>query len=151
MKYVKNCLISLGVGALAGFLNRVPISAFSELTQPPLTPPSWLFSVVWTILYILMGIGITRIQEAPAGLTKTRAIRIYYLQLLLNFCWPFLFFGFGLYSAAFVLLLALLVLVIEMTDRFYHEDELAGFLQIPYVLWLTFAGYLNLGFAILNR
>jgi tryptophan-rich sensory protein len=111
---------------------------YAMLSMPNLTPPAWLFPVVWTILFILMGIGVARVY------IKTGTIPgIYILQLIFNFFWPIIFFNLGAYFFAFIWLIALLGLVIIMTIQFYRVDKLAGLIQIPYILWLIFAGYLN--------
>ncbi|MCR5610694.1 MAG: tryptophan-rich sensory protein [Clostridiales bacterium] len=123
---------------------------FAELKQPPLSPPGWLFPVVWTALYTLMGISAARVYLANTIDTKP-ALIIYAVQLLVNALWTPIFFQLELRLVAFVWLLILLGLVVVMTGKFKKVDTLAGNLQFPYIIWLLFAGYLNLAVFILNR
>ena len=142
--------IPLGVGGLAALLSG-GMSDYRSLEQPPLSPPGWVFPVVWTLLYLLMGYASYRVYTAgmSPALTK-KALRLYAAQLVLNFLWPIVFFGFEWYLAAFVLLVALWVLILLTMRLFTTIDETAGDLLIPYLLWVTFAGYLNLGVYLLN-
>lgn len=144
-------LIALAVGGLSALLTKDSMERFSALNQPPLSPPNWLFPLVWSILYILMGISAARVYEASAPREEKRhALIIYAAQLVLNFFWSILFFNLARYFAAFVWLLALLAMVLAMILSFSPIDRLAAKLQIPYLIWVLFAGYLNLGVAILN-
>jgi len=125
---------------------------YQSFRQPPLSPPGWLFPVVWSILYLLMGYAAYRVQTS--GKSKEdirRAMLLYGAQLLLNFLWPILFFAFHLFLAAFFLLIGLWVLILLTMLSFYKLDKLAGDLLLPYLLWVTFAGYLNFGVYLLNR
>ena len=148
--YIINILIPLAVGGLAAFLTMDSMKQFSNLNQPPLSPPPVLFPIVWTILYTLMGISAALVLTSPTPQSKGLAIRVYALQLFLNFLWPLLFFGAGAYSLSAVLLALLLLTVIIMTYLFSKSSKLSAYLQIPYILWLTFALYLNIAVAILN-
>ena len=142
--------IPLAVGGLATLLSG-GMGEFRNLRQPPLSPPGWLFPIVWTILYLLMGYASYRVavSDAPRDVRR-RALTLYGVQLFLNFLWPILFFGLEWRLAAFFLLL-LLWLAILLTQRFFNNiDETAGDLLLPYLLWVTFAGYLNLGVYLLN-
>ena len=142
--------IPLGVGGLAALLSG-GMDSYGNLNQPPLSPPGWVFPVVWTILYLLMGYASYRVYTSQAEPPAIRqALRFYGIQLLLNFLWPIVFFGFGWYWAAFLLLLALWGLVYITMYLFGQVDDTAESLLIPYLLWVTFAGYLNLGTALLN-
>lgn len=143
--------IPLFVGGLAGFISRGSMSAFAVLNQPPLSPPGWLFPVVWTILYTLMGIAsyIVLTSGAPQEDTS-KAIKLYGWQLLFNFFWVFWFFNLQLYFFSFVWLIALWLLILATIVSFSRISRLAAYLTIPYLLWVTFAGYLNLGIALLN-
>ena len=137
---------TLLVGALSGFISMEGMTEYATLDKPTLSPPAWIFPVVWTILFVLMGIGAARVY------IKTNNIPwIYVIQLIFNFLWSIVFFNFGAYLFAFVWLIALIFLVIIMTIRFYRIDRLAGLIQIPYILWLIFAGYLNFMVFLLNR
>ncbi len=142
--------ISLGVGALSGFLTRNSMTIYQELVKPPLSPPGWVFPVVWTILYILMGISAYLIYTSDSK-EKDQALLIYALQLIVNFCWSLVFFNQQNYLLAFAILVALWVLIILMIKTFREINPLAAYLQIPYLLWVTFAGYLNLSIYLLNR
>lgn len=133
---------------LFGFITSNSIN-YNTLEQPPLAPPAILFPIVWTILYTLMGVsyGILDVN----GLVDSSINTIYYLQLFVNALWSIIFFIFKWRFFAFLWIILLLVLVIIMTIRFYQKNKLAGLLQIPYILWVTFATYLNLGIYLLNR
>jgi tryptophan-rich sensory protein len=141
-----NILIPLVVGGVAALLTRDSMTLYANVQKPPFSPPSLVFPIVWTILYILMGISAYRVME-KGGCDST----FYSLQLFVNFLWPVFFFSFEAYLFAFVLLLVLIALVVGMIMAFYKCDKWAGYLQIPYLLWLLFAGYLNLGVYLLNR
>ena len=143
--------IPLFVGVIAALLTQNSMEVFGYLQKPPLSPPAWLFPVVWTILYILMGISSYLILTSDADKAQiTSAIRIYGLQLVVNFLWPTFFFNFGWYLFSFLWLVFLWILVLLMILRFKDINNTAAYLNIPYLVWLTFAGYLNLGIWILN-
>lgn len=146
------CLgIPLAVGGLAALISGGGMADYGELAQPPLAPPGWLFPIVWTILYLLMGYASYRVLTSGAEEQKIRrALVLYGTQLALNFLWPLVFFGLEWYLVAFLLLVALWVLIYLTMRAFSNIDELAGTLLLPYILWVTFAGYLNLGVYFLN-
>ena len=148
--YIISILIALGIGALSGFLTRGSMERFASLNQPPLSPPGWLFPVVWSVLFILMGIGAAMIYLSDNP-ERTRALKIYALQLIVNFFWSILFFNLEARLFAFFWLLLLLALVLLMFFLFRKISPQAAFLQIPYILWLLFAAYLNFGVYLLNR
>lgn len=143
--------IPLLVGGLSALFTSGSMQSFEELEQPPLSPPGWLFPVVWTILYILMGIASYLIYTAKysAGMAGN-ALLFYAVQLVFNFFWSIIFFNWEMYLFAFIWLLALLALIIITTIKFYHISKPAAYLMIPYILWVAFAGYLNLGIYLLN-
>ena len=149
-KLLLSLAIPLGVGGLAALLSG-GMDTYQALQQPPLSPPGWLFPIVWTVLYLFMGYASYRIakSDAPASQRKA-ALTFYGIQLFFNFLWPILFFRFQWYWAAFILLLVLWVFIYITMYRFETIDETAENLLIPYLLWVTFAGYLNLGVALLN-
>lgn len=147
---IVNLLIPLGVGSLAGLLSMDSMKIYKELNQPSFAPPSFLFPIVWTVLYILMGISAYMVYESNSRL-KTKALKVYGTQLLMNFIWPLLFFNAQMYLFAFVWIVALWCLALLMTILFYKTKPISGYLQIPYLLWLTFAAYLNFGVYLLNR
>ena len=122
-----------------------------QLNQPPLSLPGWVFGVVWTILYVLMGVSSYLVIQSGAEEEEiNKALTVYVYQLIVNFLWPTFFFNFGWFFYAFLWLVLLWVLVFIMIRRFYDISKLAGILQIPYLIWLTFAAYLNLGVWLLN-
>ena len=143
--------LPLAVGGLASFVTADAMRAFGELQQPPLAPPGWLFPVVWTILYLLMGLGFYIVTvSGDDDVTINGAQKIYYGQLAANFLWSLIFFNLEQYFVAFLWLLFLWVLILITLIRFYRIRPIAGYLLIPYLLWVTFAGYLNLGVYLLN-
>ena len=140
------------VGALAGWLTREGTEIFNlSVAEPPFSPPAAIFPIVWTILYLLMGIGAARIAMAPPSDARSRSLTLYLVQLFFNFLWPFVFFNLQWYGAAFLWLIALWLLVFFMIQSFRAVDPTAAALQLPYLIWLTFAAYLNLGVWLLNR
>lgn len=141
--------ISLGVGGLSAFLTKDSMDVYPTLNQPPLSPPGWLFPVVWTILFLFMGVAAYLVwsKNAPG---RDRALFWYALQLVFNFCWPLLFFNMEWYGIALVWLLILWVLILITTVKFYRTTPVAGWLMVPYLLWVTFAAYLNAGVWYLN-
>ena len=144
--------IPLMIGTLAALLTRNSMETFGSLEQPPLAPPAWLFPVTWTILYTLMGISSYLILHADAEFEEIAdAMRLYVYQLGVNFLWPTFFFNFGWYFFSFLWLVLLWILVFLMIRKFDTISRNAAILNIPYLLWLTFAGYLNLGIWWLNR
>ena len=148
---ILNIAAPLAVGALSAWLSGGGMQAFSQMNKPPLSPPGWLFPVVWTILYTLMGIAMWLVQTSGAEPQKIKkATRVYILQLIVNFFWSIIFFGAEAYLFAFLWLLLLWVLIIVTMVRFYDIRPLAGELLLPYFLWVTFAGYLNLTIYLLN-
>lgn len=142
-------LISLGIGGLAGFLTTNSMKIYKSLNQPNLAPPSFVFPVVWTILYILMGISAYLIYQSDS-VNKNKALAIYGVQLIFNFIWPLIFFNGGMYLFSFIWLIALWILVLWMIILFYKIKPAAAYLQISYLLWLTFAAYLNFSIYLLN-
>ena len=149
-KLLFNLAIPLAVGGLASLVSG-GMGDFKLMNQPPLSPPGWVFPVVWTILYLAMGYAAYRVQTSDAPEESVRqAMLFYYLQLGLNFLWPILFFGFDAYLLAFVELLILWIAICVTMLKFYRIDERAGDLLLPYLLWVTFAAYLNLGVYLLN-
>lgn len=143
--------IPLIVGAISAWLTMGNMEDFRALNQPPLSPPNWLFPVVWTILYTLMGIAsylVYRTDSNP-GLRK-RALTVYAVQLAFNFLWSIVFFNFKWYLFAFIWLIALWVLIYINIKQFSALSKPAGYMLIPYLIWVTFALYLNFGIYILN-
>ena len=143
--------LALLVGGLSSMITQGQMEAFSALRQPPLSPPGWVFPVEWTILYLLMGIGMAIVWRESDGERRRRAVTIWSVQLAANFLWPLLFFLWQLRLLSLVWPAVLLILVANMTSEFEKTSVTAARMQIPYLLWLLFAAYLNLGVWILNR
>ena len=146
-------IIPLAVGGLSALLTMGSMDLYETIIQPPLSPPAILFPIVWTILYTLMGISSGIIYNSQGGTEASRnnALAVYALQLFINFIWSIIFFNLRAFLPAFILILVLWVLIIVMIIRFYKIDKTAALLQIPYLLWVTFAAYLTLAIYILNR
>lgn len=144
--------ITEAVGALSGYLSRDAMKLYMDTAaKPPLSPPGWVFPVAWGLLYALLGIGAAMVWRSPPSQARNRGLNLYVAQLVVNFFWSLIFFNAQAFSFAFFWLLLLLVLVIAMTLTFSRVRTLAAALQGPYLLWLTFAAYLNLGVWLLNR
>ena len=145
-------LFSELVGFLAGLLTREGTELYSvTIAKPPLSPPAVVFPIVWTILYALMGIGTARIYLLPASRERSVSLRLFLIQLAFNFFWSIIFFNFQAFGIAFIWLVLLWGLIVLMTLSFRELDPLAAWLQVPYLLWVFFAGYLNFGVWLLNR
>ena len=139
------------VGALSGWLTQDGTQLYStSIVQPPLSPPPLVFPIVWSILFALMGIGAARIYLSPASNARSQGLLRYFLQLSFNFFWSIIFFNFQKFGFAFLWLLALWYLILRMILAFRKADPLAAWMQLPYLLWVTFAAYLNLGVWLLN-
>ena len=142
--------LPLAVGGLGTLLSG-GMGNYSGMNQPPLSPPRWVFPVVWTVLYLLMGYSSYRIWQADVPETQKRNVLILYAaQLAANLIWPLFFFGGQLYLAALLWLVLLWVLIFLTIRGFSQIDETAGNLLIPYILWVSFAAYLNFGVFLLN-
>ncbi len=149
-KLIISLLISLGVGGLSALITSGSMDVYSTLIKPFFAPPSILFPIVWTILYILMGISAYIIYESYSD-EKNSALGVYLFQLLINFIWPIFFFTLGYRFIALIIILILLISIIYMIIRFYRINKTAAYLQIPYLIWVSFATYLNYAFYILNK
>ena len=151
--FIVSVAISLGVGILSALLTRGNMNIYEEVSTPPLSPPSFLFPVVWTVLYVLMGISaaiVYNTRTSPLARRK-EALTLYYVSLFFNFFWSIIFFNIRAFLFAFVWLLVLLTLIILTIVKYYKINKTAAYLQIPYAVWVTFAGYLNFGIWILNK
>ena len=143
--------IPLAVGGVSAWLSRESMNAFAVFDKPPLSPPGWLFPVVWTLLYVLMGLASYLVlTSAKPQQTINRALRLYGIQLGVNFFWSIFFFNLSLFLFSFLWLILLWLLILATIVRFYQISQKAGRLMLPYLLWVTFAGYLNLGIYLLN-
>lgn len=144
--------LPLAIGGLAAFLTKDSMCIFNAVRKPPLAPPDWLFPVVWTALYILMGVASYLVYTSDASSPrKDRALSFYAIGLGVNFLWPIIFFNLQMYLAAFLVLILLWLLIVICIVLFYYILDTAGKLLIPYLLWVSFAGYLNLGIYLMNR
>ena len=149
-KLIISLAIPLAVGGLAALLSG-GMGNYTVMNQPPLSPPGWIFPIVWSILYLAMGDASYRILMSDADKADIKqALTFYGIQLVLNFLWPIIFFGLQWYWVAFVWLVLLWVFIYLTMRMFGTIDDTAENLLIPYLLWVTFAGYLNLGVALLN-
>lgn len=146
--YFKAILIPVLVGGIVGFFISGSID-YNSLEKPFLSPPSITFPIVWTILYILMGISYAILESNL--LVNSKINSIYYLQLFFNALWPIAFFLLKWRLFAFIWIIILAVLIIIMIARFYEKQKTAAWLQVPYLLWALFATYLNFGVYLLNR
>ena len=144
-------LITGTVGGLSALLTNMGMESYKAAEKPPLTPPDIVFPIVWSILFTLMAISAARVWLTENSRMKNRAMIVYAIQLLFNFFWSILFFNFQAYGLAFVWIIALWILILLMIVRFYNIDKAAGLLQIPYLLWVTFAAYLNFMVYQLNK
>lgn len=145
-------LLSEAVGALSGWLTREGAARYAAAVQhPPLSPPGPVFPLVWTVLFALMGAGAARVYAAPSSAARRRSLVLFLLQLLAVFVWPILFFQYQRFGLAVVWLCALWALVWGLFFSFRRVDRPAAWLQLPYLLWVAFALYLNLGVWVLNR
>ena len=147
IKRIIYSLLPVVGGAIVGLIISGYMD-YRDMVKPPLSPPGIVFPIVWTILYILMGISYfiaTKDNENNKELDQ-----IYLLQLFVNFLWPIIFFVLGMYFTAFLWIILLLILVIVMIKELLKANKISGYLQIPYLIWLIFATYLNIGISLLN-
>ena len=161
IKEVRNFIISILIPLIIGYLSNALSSLlsgvstaqyYSQLIKPSFAPPGYIFPIVWTILYVLMGISAYKILKKGSNLSKVKDAMFYYwLQLGLNFMWSILFFGLGLRFTALVDLILLLIVLIIMIYKFYKLDKKVVYLNIPYVIWILYAGILNYFTWIINR
>lgn len=144
-------LIPLAVGALSAWITKNSMDIYSTINRPALSPPSYLFPIVWSVLFILMGISSAIIYLSDAKPDDKRsALSIYAVNLAVNFFWSIIFFNMRKYLFSFIWLILLAITIIAMIGKFKKISKTAAYLQIPYLLWVIFAGYLNLMIYILN-
>ena len=150
-KLLRYIAIPFLVGIIASLLTSDSMETFDNITKPALSPPGWLFPVVWTILYTLIGISAYIISVSSAApIEKVKSLALYTYQLAVNFLWPIFFFNFKWYLFSFIWIILLWILVFLMIKSFYKINKTAAYLNIPYLIWLTFATYLNFGIWLLN-
>jgi len=152
LKLVASLLLPLGIGGIAGMFTSEAIPGwYASLIQPSFNPPNWVFGPVWTTLYIILGISLFLIWKLPASKQRNQAILIFMAQLLLNFCWSFFFFYFKMIGLALIDILALWIMILVMLVSFYKLKPITAYINIPYLLWVTFATALNIAYFFLNR
>jgi len=145
-------VLAEAVGALSGWLTRKGVKIYNAtVEQPTLSPPSIVFPIVWGILFTLMGVGAARIYLAAASNARSRSLLLFLVQLTFNFFWSIIFFNLQAFGFASLWLITLWVLILLMILSFWKVDKAAAWLQIPYLLWVSFAAYLNFGVWLLNR
>lgn len=148
---ILNIIIAEGIGAESAYISMISENAYKIIKRPIFSPPGWVFPIVWVILYFLMAIAAYRIMlKGYEGKNITKAITLYYIQLLLNFLWTIIFFKFNQYAISFIELIILLIFILLTTFKFLKFDKLSGILMIPYIIWVSFAGVLNLSIYMLN-
>ncbi len=149
--YVAFIALTEAVGAVSGWVTKSGMEAYHAVDKSSLTPPDIVFPIVWAILYALMGIGAARIWNKPPTAARKNALVVFGIQLAVNFVWSILYFNMQAFGFAFLWLIMLWVLILAMIILFAKVDKPAAWLQIPYLLWVTFAGYLNCVTWLLNR
>lgn len=151
-KLIISILIPVLVGVLSGYITADSMKLYNDLIKPSFAPPGYIFGIVWPILYVLMGIASYRVWKYGNDRNEVKsALKFYAIQLVLNFMWPIIYFNLGLRGFALIWIILLLIFVIITTIKFYKIDKVAGYLMIPYVLWLMFATALNYYTWILNK
>lgn len=149
--YIIAVLIVEAVGAISSWLTKAGVDRYIEtVVKPPITPPSFIFPIVWGILFALMGISVARIWLKPQSDDRTKSLIIFAVQLAVNVIWTLVFFNLQTFGIAFIIILLLLALILLMILSFSKLDKLAAKLQIPYFLWVLFAAYLNISIFLLN-
>lgn len=147
---VLSIALPVGIGYLSSFFTKNSTDIYTNLELPLFAPPANVFPIVWSILFVLMGISFFLILTKSRTYTNNHAYTLYFVQLFFNFTWSILFFRFNLYLVAFFWLVALIFIVYKMLFAFYELNHLSAYLQVPYLFWLVFAGYLNLSIVMLN-
>lgn len=151
VKLILSLIIPLSVGAVAGmFTSQAVPTWYASLNRPSFSPPNWVFGPVWTSLYILLGISFFLIWKESPSQQRNRAIIVFASQMLLNFAWSFIFFYFNMIGIALLEIILLWVNIAVMIYIFYKLKPLAAYLNIPYLLWVSFATILNVGYYFLN-
>ncbi|WP_331722122.1 TspO/MBR family protein [Alkalithermobacter thermoalcaliphilus] len=152
VKFLVSIFIPLGVGFLSGYITKDSMNIYQNLIRPSFAPPGYIFSIVWTILYILMGIASYRVYVSEKSKYEVKdALTFYFIQLALNFLWPIVYFNLGFRFLALILIIILWILILVTTIKFFQIDKIAGYLMVPYLLWVSFAAILNYSTWKLNR
>lgn len=152
LTFISAIIIPLAVGGFSAFLTKDSMNIYETVNTPPLSPPAFLFPVVWTALYVLMGVssGIIWLRREENKERAENALLIYAASLVFNFIWSLIFFNFRMYLFSFIWLTVLFVLIIFTIVKYRKLSPLSAYLQLPYLLWVAFAGYLNFGIYLLN-
>ncbi len=154
--YIKNYIIAiaipLAVGMISAFLTKDNMDIYGELIVPNIAPPAWLFPVVWTLLFTLMGVssGMVYLRRNGESSLVRKGLTSYAISLVLNFAWSIIFFNINAFLLAFIWLILLFYFIVRTILDYYEVDKAASFLQIPYALWVAFAGYLNFYIWLMN-
>ena len=149
---VFSLFIPLAVGAVSSLLTNKAMIQFQYFNKPALSPPGWLFPIVWTLLYLVMGLAFYFVLIADKSSEyREKAIWFFVISLFFNFMWSIIFFNMSEFLIAFIWLIAMLAIIVITTINFFKVDKTAGYMMLPYIAWTTFAGYLNLGIYILSR
>ena len=151
--YIVSVVIALAVGGLSALVTSGSMDVYSKINRPALSPPAILFPIVWTILFTLMGISaaiIWQFREKKPDDVRNSLV-VYAVNLVVNFIWSLIFFNMQAYLIAFIWILLLIAVIVAMIVLFRRVSPLAAYLQIPYLLWVCFAAYLNLAIYLLNR
>lgn len=152
VKLLVSLALPLGLGAIAGLFTADAVPEWYEtLNKPSFSPPNWLFGPVWTTLYLLLGISLFLIWKQSKSKKRDQAVLVFFIQLALNFGWSFIFFYFNRIGLALIEIVLLWTSILVMLILFYKIKPLAAYINIPYLLWVTFATILNAGYFILNR
>ncbi len=152
LKLLVSLALPLGLGAIAGLFTADAVPEwFETLNKPSYSPPNWLFGPVWTTLYLLLGISLFLIWKQSRSKKRDQAVLVFFIQLALNFGWSFIFFYFNRIGLALIEIVLLWTSILVMLILFYKIKPLAAYINIPYLLWVTFATILNAGYFILNR
>lgn len=151
-KLIVSIILPLGLGAIAGIFTAQSVPEwYATLNRPSFNPPNWIFGPVWTTLYMLMGISLFLIWKQDVSKERNLAILVFMLQLLLNFGWSFIFFYFNMIGFALIEIILLGISIVIMLVLFYKIKPMASYINIPYLLWVTFATVLNGSYYFLNR
>lgn len=151
LKFIVSIVIPLGLGSVAGIVTSEAIPEwYASLNRPSFSPPNWLFGPAWTTLYILLGISLFLVWKQPPSVDRNRALLMFAVQMVLNFAWTFIFFYFRMLQLALIEIVVLWLSILVMMLWFYKVKPLAAYLNIPYILWVTFATVLTAGYFYLN-
>jgi translocator protein len=152
IKLVISIGLPLAIGAFAGMYTSAAVPEwYANLNKPSFNPPGWVFGPVWTALYILMGISLFLVWKEAPGQARNLAMGVFFFQLALNFAWSFIFFYSKMIGPALIEIIVLWISIVIMMVLFYKIRPLAAWINIPYLLWVSFASVLNASYFVLNR